>query len=93
MEERSRRKVRVGTVVSTNMQKTAVVQIERMVKHGGYHKVLRRRKRVMVHDEGSKCRVGDQVRIEETRPLSRNKRWRYLETLREAPTAAKGEAQ
>lgn len=87
MEERGRRKVREGTVVSTRMEKSCVVQIERLVKHPAYHKVVRRRKKVMVHDEDSKCAVGDRVRIIETRPLSRRKRWRYLDTIRKAPAA------
>jgi small subunit ribosomal protein S17 len=93
MEERGRRKVRVGTVVSARMRKTCVVEIERLVNHPMYKKVLRRRKRVMVHDEDSKCQVGDLVRIVETRPLSRRKRWRYVETVREAPSAMRGKAK
>lgn len=87
MEERGRRKVRVGTVISTRMQKSCVVEIQRLVKHPAYHKVMRRRKKVMVHDDESKCQVGDVVRIMETRPLSRRKRWRYVETVRKAPSA------
>jgi len=93
MEERGRRKVRVGKVVSTKMQKSCIVEIERMVKHPVYMKILRRRKRVMVHDENGNCRVGDVVRIAETRPLSSRKRWRYVETVREAPAAMRGEDQ
>ena len=83
----------MGTVVSTRMQKTCIVEIERLVKHSAYSKVLRRRKRVMVHDQDSKCRVGDVVRIVETRPLSRRKRWRYVETVREAPSAMREKAK
>lgn len=85
--------MRVGTVVSTRMQKTAVVEIERLVNHPGYRKVLRRRKRVLVHDGEGRCRLGDVVRIIETRPLSRLKRWRLLERLREAPASAREESQ
>ncbi len=84
MTTRNRRKVRVGKVVSTNMQKTAVVEVERLLKHPRYKKVIRRRKRYKVHDEEGACQVGDMVRIMETRPLSRTKRWRYVETLRKA---------
>jgi small subunit ribosomal protein S17 len=93
MEERGRRKVRVGMVVSTKMQKSCVVEIERLVKHPVYKKTLRRRKRLMVHDEEGKCQVGDVVRIMETRPMSARKRWRYVETVREAPAAFRGEEQ
>jgi small subunit ribosomal protein S17 len=66
------------------MQKTAVVVVERLVKHPQYKKVVRRRKRLKIHDEGGACQVGDTVRIMETRPLSKTKRWRYLETVRKA---------
>jgi small subunit ribosomal protein S17 len=90
MEERGRRKLRVGKVISARMDKSCVVEIERLVKHPVYKKIRQRQKRVMVHDEGSKCRVGDIVRIMETRPLSRRKRWRYVETIREAPAAMRG---
>ncbi|HOJ60519.1 MAG TPA: 30S ribosomal protein S17 [bacterium] len=80
----SHRKIREGIVVSTAMQKTVVVQIERLVRHPQYGKTVRRLKRVKVHDETGACAVGDVVRIEETRPLSREKRWRYIQTIRKA---------
>lgn len=80
----SRRKVREGVVVSTKMQKTVVVKIERLVRHAQYGKVIRRSKNVKVHDENGACAVGDVVRIMETRPLSKDKRWRYVETIRKA---------
>lgn len=70
----SRRRL-VGSVVSDKMDKTVVVRVERMERHPRYGKVLRRRKKYKAHDEGNRCRVGDVVRIVESRPLSREKRW------------------
>jgi small subunit ribosomal protein S17 len=83
-QKKTNRKVREGVVVSTAMQKTIVVQLERLIRHPQYGKVIRRNKNVKVHDEHGKCIVGDVVRIEETRPLSKDKRWRYVETIRKA---------
>jgi len=80
----NKRKIREGLVVSTAMNKTIVVELERLVRHPQYGKVVRRKKRVKVHDEKNSCIVGDLVRIGETRPLSKTKRWRYLETIRKA---------
>lgn len=79
-----RRKVFVGTVVSDRMQKTVVVAIERFFRHPQYKKLVRRRTKVKAHDEGNSCRVGDKVKIVETRPLSRDKRWRVVEILQKA---------
>ena len=70
-----RRKQREGIVVSDKMQKTVIVVVERLVKHGKYHKYLRQRARYKAHDEKNQCRVGDKVRIIESRPLSHDKRW------------------
>ena len=70
-----RRKRREGVVVSNKMDKTAVVVVERLVRHAQYHKYLRQRERVKAHDERNQCQVGDRVRLIETRPLSRDKRW------------------
>ena len=78
------RKVREGIVVSTAMEKTIVVKLERLVRHERYGKVIRRYKKVKVHDELGACHTGDVIRIMETRPLSKTKRWRYLETIRKA---------
>lgn len=75
------RKERIGSVVSDKMQKTIVVLVERTKRHRLYHKTLRRTKRYKAHDERNECRVGDRVRIVETRPLSREKRWRVVEVL------------
>jgi small subunit ribosomal protein S17 len=70
-----RRKRREGIVVSDKMQKTVIVVVERLVKHAKYHKYLRQRARYKAHDEKNQCRVGDRVRIVESRPLSHDKRW------------------
>ncbi len=70
-----RRKEREGVVVSDKMDKTVVVVVSRLVRHGKYHKYLTRRERYKAHDEKNRCQVGDRVRIIETRPLSRDKRW------------------
>jgi len=82
--DKSKRKIREGIVVSTAMQKTVVVKIERLVRHPQYGKVIRRNKKIKVHDENGQCTVGDVIRIEETRPISKDKRWRYIETVRKA---------
>jgi len=78
------RKTKIGRVVSNRMQKTVIVEVEYRRRHPLYRKVLRVRRRFMAHDEESKCQEGDQVRIVETRPLSRNKRWRVAEILERA---------
>jgi len=70
-----RRKRREGVVVSNKMDKTVVVVVERLVRHAQYHKFLRQRERYKAHDEKNQCRLGDRVRLIETRPLSRDKRW------------------
>jgi small subunit ribosomal protein S17 len=75
---RGRRKVRVGLVVSDKMQKTVVVRIDRRVAHPRYGKIVTRSKRVKAHDEDGIAKLGDLVRIMETRPLSRDKRWRVV---------------
>ncbi len=84
MVTRAYRKVREGIVVSAKSQKTAIVAIERLIKHPRYKKVVRRTKRVAVHDPEGCCAMGDIVRIMETRPISATKRWRYIETVRKA---------
>jgi len=79
-----KRKVRVGTVVSNKMDKTITVLIERLVEHPLYHRVVKRSKKVLAHDESNSCKIGDKVRIVETRPLSRHKRWKLDEILERA---------
>ena len=76
--ERNRRKVRVGKVVSDRMDKTVVVSIERLVKHPTFGRYVRRRKKFKVHDENNECRIGDMIRFMETRPMSKDKRWRFV---------------
>ncbi|WP_035107616.1 30S ribosomal protein S17 [Desulfovirgula thermocuniculi] len=84
MQTRGQRKVLVGRVVSDKMDKTVVVAVERLVRHPLYQKVVRRTKKFKAHDEHNECRVGDKVRIMETRPLSKEKRWRVVEILERA---------
>ena len=84
MEERGRRKTRSGVVVSNKMDKTIVVLIERMVAHPLYRKRIKRSKKFKAHDENNECRIGDTVLIMETRPLSKDKRWRLVEVLEKA---------
>ena len=81
---RNSRKVRTGTVVSDKMQKTVVVAIERRVPHPVYGKMVTRTKRVKAHDEENSAKAGDTVRIMETRPLSKDKRWRVVEIIERA---------
>lgn len=76
------RKVLLGEVVSNRMQKTITVKVERRVRHPIYERVIKRSKRFHVHDEHDQCQIGDHVRIIETRPLSKTKRWRLLEIVR-----------
>lgn len=82
--DRNRRKVRVGKVVSDRMDKTCVVSIERLVQHPEVGRYVRRRTKFKVHDEKNECRVGDVIRFMETRPLSKDKRWRFLEFVERA---------
>ena len=80
----SHRKVREGLVVSDKMQKTVVVSIERRVQHPVYGKMVRRTKKLKAHDEQNEAKTGDTVRIMETRPLSKDKRWRVVEIIERA---------
>ena len=81
---RSRRKVREGTVVSSGMDKTAVVSVIERVRHPKYNKFVLQTKRLYAHDETNDVNVGDKVRVMETRPLSKSKRWRIVEVLERA---------
>ncbi len=83
-KKRGVRKSREGVVVSDKMDKTVVVEVKRLVSHPLYHKIIRRRKKFKAHDPENTCQVGDKVLIEETRPLSRDKRWRVKEILEKA---------
>ena len=83
-EARNARKTRTGLVVSDKMEKTVVVAIERRVPHPVYGKMVTRTKRLKAHDEENSAKVGDTVRIVETRPLSKDKRWRVVEIMQRA---------
>jgi small subunit ribosomal protein S17 len=83
----NKRKVRIGKVVSNKMDKTAVVVVEGLKRHKLYKKVIRYQKRFKVHDEKNECNVGDMVKIVETRPLSKEKRWNLSEILRSGKVA------
>lgn len=82
--ERNERKVRVGKVVSDKMDKTIVVAVEENVMHRLYGKTIRRTKKFKAHDENNEAKIGDVVRIMETRPLSKDKRWRLVEIVEKA---------
>ncbi|MBE6010033.1 MAG: 30S ribosomal protein S17 [Eubacterium sp.] len=84
MEERNLRKTRVGKVVSDKMDKTVVVAIEDSVRHPLYNKIVKRTYRLKAHDENNECGIGDRVRVMETRPLSKDKRWRLVEIIEKA---------
>jgi len=83
-QTRGIRKTRTGEVVSNGANKTIVVAIRTRVKHPLYGKIINRTAKIMAHDENNECAVGDVVRVVETRPLSKRKRWRYTETVRKA---------
>ena len=83
-EVRGKRKLRVGKVVSAKMQKSISVMIEKTVKHPMYKKYYKKTSKFMAHDENNECKVGDIVKIMETRPYSKNKRWRLVEVLEKA---------
>ncbi len=82
--ERNNRKVRIGTVVSNKMDKTIVVAIAYNVKHPLYGKIVKRTYKLKAHDETNSCGIGDRVKVMETRPLSKQKRWRLVEILEKA---------
>jgi small subunit ribosomal protein S17 len=82
--ERGNRKSRIGVVVSNKMAKTVVVRVERRVANGQYGKIVMRAVKYKAHDEAQACKIGDRVRIVETRPVSKDKRWRVAETLEKA---------
>ncbi len=84
MEERANRKVRIGRVVSDKADKSIVVAVETMVNHPLYKKRVKRTAKFMAHDENNQCGIGDTVKIMETRPLSKNKRWRLVEIVEKA---------
>ena len=82
--ERDLRKTRTGLVVSDKMDKTVVVAIKENVRHPMYGKVMKRTSKLKVHDENNECRIGDKILIMETRPLSKDKRWRFVQMIEKA---------
>ena len=84
MEGQSKRKVLTGRVVSDKMDKTVVVAVETLVRHPLYQRIVRRTKKFKAHDEKNACRIGDKVKMMETRPLSKEKRWRLVEIIEKA---------
>ena len=84
MEERNLRKTRTGKVVSDKMDKTIVVAVEDHVKHPLYNKIVKRTYKLKAHDENNECKVGDTAKVMETRPLSKDKRWRLVEIMEKA---------
>ena len=84
MEKRNLRKERIGVVTSNKMDKSITVAVERKVKHPVYGKFVRKSKKLSVHDEQNECGIGDTVSVMETRPLSKNKRWRLVKILEKA---------
>ena len=84
MEERNLRKVMVGKVVSDKMDKTVVVAVETSVRHKVYNKIVKRTYKLKAHDEANECKIGDTVKVMETRPLSKDKRWRVVEVMERA---------
>jgi 30S ribosomal protein S17 len=84
MSDRAFRKTRIGMVVSDKMDKTIVVAIENRVQHPMYKKIVKNTYKLKAHDENNECHVGDRVRVMETRPLSRDKRWRLVEIIEKA---------
>ena len=84
MEERNLRKTRIGKVISDKMDKTIVVAVEDKVKHPLYGKIVNRTYKLKAHDENNDCQIGDRVKVMETRPLSKDKRWRLVEIIEKA---------
>ena len=84
MEERNLRKVMIGKVVSDKMDKTVVVAVETNVRHKVYNKIVKRTYKLKAHDEANECKIGDTVKVMETRPLSKDKRWRVVEVMKKA---------
>ncbi len=84
MTERGSRKSLAGTVVSNRMEKTALILVERLAKHRTYGKYIRRRSKYMAHDPQNKCQIGDKVKIMESRPISKRKRWQVIEIISKA---------
>jgi small subunit ribosomal protein S17 len=83
-QTRKLRKERIGLVVSDKMEKSCVIRVDRKVKHPMYDKIMKKSSKLMVHDENNQCGIGDTIRVMETRPLSKHKRWRLVEIIEKA---------
>ena len=88
-----RKTIKIGVVVGSKMKKTVMVMVERQVRHPLYKKIVKKRKKFLAHDEYEKCKLGDMVKIEETRPLSKLKRWRVLEIVGLSPAESNKETE
>lgn len=84
MAERNLRKTRIGRVTSDKMEKTVVVSIEGSIKHPLYHKIMKRTYKLKAHDENNECGIGDIIKVVETKPISKDKRWRLVEIIEKA---------
>jgi small subunit ribosomal protein S17 len=93
MNTQSRKTTKIGMVTGKKMKKTVTVLVERQVRHPLYKKIIKRKKKFLVHDEYEKCKVGDFVRIIETRPISKRKRWRVLEIVGLSPHEIEGDVE
>lgn len=93
MAAETRQKTREGFIVSDKMDKTVVVKVERMFQHPVYKRTVKRSKKYKAHDPQNDCRMGDRVRIEETRPLSKQKHWRVIEVIERAKSVSAGKPQ
>lgn len=93
MAAETRQKTREGFIVSDKMDKTVVVKVERMFRHPVYKRTVKRSKKYKAHDPQNDCRIGDRVRIEETRPLSKQKHWRVIEVIERAKRLSAGKPQ
>ncbi|MBI1822000.1 MAG: 30S ribosomal protein S17 [Nitrospirae bacterium] len=85
-----KKKIFIGKVISNKMDKTAVIEIQRTIVHPQYQKVVKRFTRLKAHDQDNQCKIGDQVKIIETRPLSKEKNWKVIDIISSAPQKAKG---
>jgi small subunit ribosomal protein S17 len=81
MSNPENRKIRMGTVISNKMDKTVTIFLERLIEHPLYHRVVKRSKKLLAHDENNECQIGDKVIVVETRPLSKRKRWKVAEIV------------
>jgi len=84
MSNSENRKIRMGTVTSNKMDKTATILLERLIEHPLYHRVVKRSKKLLAHDENNECQIGDKVVVVETRPVSKRKRWKVAEIVERA---------